>query len=126
MVDLKKVVWAYLIRDGNQTLIRDGAPLWNYYGGDFEESDSPIHFEMKEIDLYRTEIPRYDQRGEFVGTDCESATKDVLYGILYLKDGTEIGYGLVDPNSAILDMLQEHHIKEPRDFVQEANILWDM
>lgn len=125
MVDLKKVVWAYLIRDGNQTLIRNGAPLWNYYGGDFEESDSPIHFDMKEIDLYRTEMPRYDQRGEFVGTDCDSQNRDVLYGILHLKDGTEIGYGLVDPNNTILDMLQEHHIKEPRDFVQEANILWD-
>lgn len=34
--------------------------------------------------------------------------------------------GLVEPNSAILDMLQEHHIKEPRDFVQEANVLWGM
>ena len=126
MADLKKVVWAYLTRDGDQTLLRHGAPLWNYFGGRFEESEHPIHFEMNEIDLNRTKIPQYDQRGEFVGTDCEFATKDVLYGILYLKDGTEIGYGLVEPNSAILDMLQEHHIKEPRDFVQEANVLWGM
>ena len=125
MVDLKKVVWAYLIRDGEQTVLKYGNPLWCYYGGKFTEIDTPIHFEMNEIDLNRTKIPQYDQRGEFVGTDCDSQNRDVLYGILHLKDGTEIGYGLIDPNDAILDMLQEHHIKEPRDFVKEAEILWN-
>ena len=119
-MDAKKIIWAYLIKDGVQTNQHIDEKQWNYYAGNYEKTDNYIKFLAQDIDLYQTQLPHYIERNEFVGTGSPSGQVSVLEGTLVLNNGNLVYYGKTNPDTAIISLLEKEVLKNKRDYALEA------
>lgn len=119
--EIKKIVLAYLIKNGVQYHVSSHLDGWNYFSGGFECVAEPLSFSPAEVDIEKTPIPSYDTRYEFVGTGCDAAGIDVIYTEVVLKNGVKVNIGLVKPHELILDLLENI---EPPDFKKESEEFW--
>lgn len=97
MSKAKKIVWAYLIKNGNIT-----SGEWSYYGSRFEPVDEKVwdcNKVAKEkllkdiktigVDWGRTDFPVADTKSVFNGTFAsQDSYTETLMGALYLLDGS--------------------------------------
>lgn len=106
-LEVKQICWAYLIENGHPT---DGK--WCFYGGDWDHVQSEkqwddhakstdraallANVQLFGVDWAATDMPTFDVRSEFVGTDCPSNDTRTMIGALVLKNGTRVMLGCKD------------------------------
>lgn len=103
-LETKQVCWAYLIEHGNPTTGR-----WSFYGGRWNHAEpskaynDAVQAEDRKllvagikrvgVNWEATEMPEFDVRSEFVGTDCEPNDTRTMIGLLVLNDGETVKLG---------------------------------
>lgn len=106
-LEVKQVCWAYLVEHGYPTTGR-----WSFYGGCWDhvearkQYDDSTHADDTQelvaqikrigVNWEATEMPEFDVRSEFVGTDCDSNDTRTMIGLLVLNDGTTVKLGCHD------------------------------
>lgn len=111
-IDLKKIVWAFMLENGELT-----TGDWNYYTG-YEYSDPKKQYcysaiqegrdnMINSIKKYgvnwdKTGIPEYEEHSYFVGTFQDSEECRCFVGTLYLNDGSEYKLGTREVSKAAM------------------------
>ena len=122
MTDYKKIVYAYLITQGSLCrCMYKTVPSWNPVKMSFDVRTDVSQTAATDILLDKLEDPVIEYK-RAAGKDARQCT--VLYGAVPLKDGTQLVYGVVDPDTYIINLLAAKAVIPQIDYHELATTYW--
>lgn len=119
MQQAKRIVIAYLLRDGNPCYCsyRD-VPAWNSLKEQFEYKPKVAEIFAEQIDIDLTPMPCRTKH------QTKSGSVETVHGRIVLKDETFVVYGLTNPDTYILSLITGVYTLQ-RDFLKESIEFWE-